>query len=68
MASSAFAAAAAAARDPAVDRSLRSVFGMYAEIEVVCFLHLTLLFISSIKLAAKLNLTHLQLVTTKTLG
>lgn len=35
MANLAVAAAAAAARDPAVDRSLRSVFGMYEEIGLV---------------------------------
>lgn len=65
MAHLAIAAAAAAARDPAVDRSLRSVFGMYEEIGLVSFLHL--LFISFITLDAKLNRSHLQLVTTKTL-
>jgi len=40
------AAAAAAARDPAVDRSLRSVFGMFEEIGLVFFLYLPFCFIS----------------------
>lgn len=56
------AAAAAAARDPAVDRSLRSVFGKCEEIGSVCFLCVC----HSDSLAAKLNLSNLQVVTTKT--